>query len=74
VEIVKQCAYCGRVYNLLPCVLVTPLYRVIGCDTPKGSAEIDKRATGKKAHWKHAGFRVALKFWRWHLGWEVHYE
>ena len=70
-KVAKQCAYCGRVYNVLPAVLVTPLYRVIAIDTPRPLAEITDGP--KRDHHTLAGFRLALKWWTFHLGWEVHY-
>lgn len=63
-KIVKQCAYCGRVYNLLPAILVTPLYVVCTFDVPQ---PVDKL----RPYHELAGFRLALKFWKFHLGWEV---
>jgi len=73
-KIVKQCAYCGHVYNVLPTILVTPLYSVTEYETPAPTTDIKPGAAYPKDYWMRRGFRVALKFWRWHLGWEVHYE
>ena len=76
-RIVKQCAYCGHVYNLLPAVLVTPLYRLV--NPPEWWA--GRNPALPRTDWfarqynsgglEAGGFRLALKFWRWHLGWEV---
>ena len=71
-KIVKQCAYCGHVYNLLPAIMVTPLYRITVVD--KAIPLADYGYTKNPGHLVHSGFRLALKFWRFHLGWEIDYE
>jgi len=65
---VKTCAYCAENYNLLPTVLVTPLRGELYRTTAEMRVHLPY-------HWHTipvTGFRVALKFWRWHLGWEFH--
>jgi hypothetical protein len=72
VKVVKQCAYCGQVYNLLPAIMVTPLYRITTHD--RALPLKDYGYAKNPGHLQHSGFRLALKWWRFHLGWEVDFE
>jgi len=60
-KVVKHCAYCSTTtYNLLPAVLVTPLYTIKGHPC---------FIAGNRQ-----GFRLSFKFWTLHLGVEIHYD
>lgn len=72
-KIVKRCAYCATCYNLLPTVLLTPLHRMTCLPDMQPENTDAMRDPERKQHWHRAGFRLALKFWCWHLGIEVHY-
>jgi hypothetical protein len=61
--------YDGRFYNLLPAVLLTPLYG--HSHTPRGGG-ITEEVYFYCGQRPLSGFRLSLKFWRWHTGVEVH--
>jgi hypothetical protein len=72
--------YCATNYNLLPTVLVTPLYND-DHDTREQAEKRLKFAEGygaglhiQRKLLQPSGFRVALKLWNWHLGWEFHLD
>ncbi len=69
----KLCHYCGTTYNLLPAVLVTPLYRITSIDPAPMSLKYFGY-TRNPGHLTVSGLRIALKFWRFHLGMEIDYE
>lgn len=77
---VKTCRYCATNYNLLPGILLTPLYgpgHVVKETADKQLRHIIGYGGGAKAQqavtWL-SGFRLALKLWNWHLGWEWHLD
>jgi len=80
-KIVKKCLYRATNYNLLPTVLLTPLYSVNKYCPPFSTsdakcfprADWTWYADVPKAHWTKAGFRLAFKFICLHAGIEVHY-
>ena len=84
-KIVKRCAYCSTNYNLLPTILLTPLYGIVEgwpyrtkVELLEGVKVIMSPTHGTihvrdGANWWFAGFRIAFKFWRFHYGLEVHY-
>lgn len=80
-KIIKRCLYRTNVINLLPSVMVTPLYSVVEGWRPKpmasynlaraewGGVQLDTPPD----YWYVGGFRIAFKFIRLHAGIEVHY-
>lgn len=80
-KIVKRCVYLGTNYNLLPAVLLTPLYSMTTYEPPvvarKMFAPTSEYVPGKcpkvETYWLRRGFRLAFKFLHFHAGIEVHY-
>ena len=77
-KITKTCAYRTNYYNLLPTILITPLYSVVvgwPVFTANQAALADQVAYGgPKPHWQRAGFLLSFKFACFHAGIEVHYN
>lgn len=77
-SIVKRCRYRGDCFNLLPAVLITPLYQgmthprsmvappVWRFAVPKNNVDSERPV--------NTGYRVAFKLGWWHYGIEVHYD
>ncbi len=81
-NIVKKCFYYTSCINLLPSVVVTPLYVIVSGWQPHPLTYFNaQRKAGniecmtKPDPWfSLGGFRVAFKFLRFHAGIEVHYN
>ena len=85
-KIVKTCAYRTTCYNLIPSMLLTPLYSVVNgwpsftaadmfrtrvlMSPTHGVVQVPRVAE----HWDRSGFRLAFKFACFHYGIEVRYE
>lgn len=68
-HIFKTCLYCSDKYNLLPALLVVPLRYL----APVGPTTTRGRST-QVYQYRIIGVRIALKFWCWHAGIELHFN
>jgi hypothetical protein len=74
-KVAKYCRYRTTCYNLVPTVLLTPLYSVVARWPLFPASKAESLVAGRPpSHWTRAGFRLAFKFACFHAGIEVHYD
>lgn len=83
-KIVKTCVYRSNTINLLPTLLLTPMYRVCRTDKPfsmsaanavrQHNSRLGNVLAKPAPYWTKAGFRLAFKVACLHIGIEVHYR
>lgn len=72
-KVVKTCAYDnkGSRFNILPALLITPLIQVADYVSPTGAdAFMDPELA--RALYPVNGMLIALKWWTFHIGIELH--
>ena len=70
-KVTKTCRYHnhGDSYNLLPCILVTPLLHVAnGFRLTPAKDFVDTTVAEARARYNTRGVRIALRLWTFHLG------